>query len=240
MTRLDRLTLGAGALAFVYLAPSITAGVRQLRGPLGIRDRTPSGDGVALTFDDGPHPQGTEAVLEILREANATATFFLVGEQVARRPALAAEIDGAGHEIAIHCLRHRSLLRLTPRQVRDDLDRASDIIGEATGRAPRLYRPPYGVLNAAALSYARRRGWQTVLWTREGHDWEARATPDSIAERITRNLGQGDVVLLHDSSDYSAPASWRNTVAALPRILEAIEERGLEPVRLDYELRASS
>src|SRR5205807_4475944 len=113
-----------------------------------------------------------QAVLEILRDAKATATFFLVGEQVARRPGVAAEIAAAGHEIGVHCHRHRSLLRLTPQQVRDDLDRAHDLIAEATGREPRLYRPPYGVLNAAALAIARRRGWQTVLWARDGHDWE--------------------------------------------------------------------
>ena len=71
-------------------------------------------EGVALTFDDGPHPQGTPAVLEILREARAPATFFLAGEQVARRPALAAEIVAAGHRVELHCYRHRNQLRLTP------------------------------------------------------------------------------------------------------------------------------
>jgi peptidoglycan/xylan/chitin deacetylase (PgdA/CDA1 family) len=240
LTRLNRLTPGAAAVAFLYLAPSITAGVRWLRGPLGIRDRTQSGEGVALTFDDGPHPQGTQAVLEILRDAKAPATFFLVGEQVARRPGVAAEIAAAGHEIALHCHRHRSLLRLTPRQVRDDLDRAYELIAEATGREPRLYRPPYGVLNTAALATARQRGWETVLWARDGHDWEARATADSIAERITRGVEPGDVLLLHDSGDYSAPASWRKTVAALPRILERLDELGLKAEPVGYELRASA
>jgi peptidoglycan/xylan/chitin deacetylase (PgdA/CDA1 family) len=240
LARLDRLTLGGAAVAFLYLAPSITAGVRFLRRPLGVRDRTASGRGVALTFDDGPHPQGTQAVLEILRDANAPATFFLVGEQVARRPGVAAEIAAAGHEIALHCHRHRSLVRLTPRQVRDDLDRAYELIAEATGREPRLYRPPYGVLNAAALATARQRSWETVLWARDGHDWEARATADSIAQRIMRGVEPGDGLLLHASGDFSAHASWRKTVAALPRILERMYELGLKAEPVGYELRASS
>ena len=225
-------SLTAGGAAFLYLAPSIAAGVLAIRPLLGVRDRTASGEGVALTFDDGPHPEGTPAVLELLAGGDAPATFFLVGEQVERRPGLAAEIAAAGHEIALHCQRHRSLLRLGPRAVRDDLARAFETIVGATGVEPRLYRPPYGVLNTAALAYARRRGWETVLWTREGHDWQARATPESIASRLTRGLRLGDVLLLHDADYYSAPGSWRNTLGALPLLLELLEEQGLQPTAI--------
>jgi peptidoglycan/xylan/chitin deacetylase (PgdA/CDA1 family) len=219
--------LAAGGLAFCYLAPSISAGIRAVRPLLGVRDRTASGDGFALTFDDGPHAEGTPAMLDELSRHGVRATFFLVGEQVERRPALAAEVVAAGHEIGVHCQRHRSLLRLGPRAVRNDLARAADVIGSAAGAEPTLYRPPYGVLNAAALAYARRRGWQTVLWARDGHDWEAKATPESIAERVTRRVAVGDVLLLHDADFYSAAGSWRRTVAALPLLLEQLDEQGL-------------
>ncbi len=133
-----------------YVLPALAGEYRMLRGPLGIEDRTASGAGYALTFDDGPHREGTPAVLEILARERVQATFFLVGEQVLRNPTLAAEIVAAGHGIGLHCHRHRNLLRLTPRQVREDILRALGVIEETTGRSPVLYRPPYGVSNAAA------------------------------------------------------------------------------------------
>src|SRR6201992_3477390 len=108
-------------------------------------------EGVALTFDDGPHPQGTPAVLEILRAAHQRATFFLAGEQVERRPALAAEIVAAGHRVALHCHRHRNQLRLSPRALLDDAERARATIEEATGQTIADYRPPYGIFSGAGL-----------------------------------------------------------------------------------------
>ncbi len=198
-----------------------------LRRSLGVEDRTASGSGYALTFDDGPHAQGTPAVLEILAGAGVRATFFLVGEQVRRNPGLAAEIVAAGHEVALHCDRHRNLLRLAPWQVRSDVARARASIEDETGRSPSLYRPPYGVLNATALRVARGHGWRTLLWSQWGRDWEARATPESIAARVTDGAGEGAVLLLHDADDYSAPDSWRRTVAALPRVLDTLAQRGL-------------
>jgi peptidoglycan/xylan/chitin deacetylase (PgdA/CDA1 family) len=201
-----------------------------LRRTLGVEDRTASGHGYALTFDDGPHVQGTPAVLEILAGRGVQATFFLVGEQVRRNPALAREILAAGHWIGLHCDRHRNLLRLAPWQVREDLARALESIEDVTGHSPMLYRPPYGVLNAAALRIARTRGWRTLLWTQWGRDWEARATGASIAARVTDGVGEGSVLLLHDADDYSAPGSWRRTAAALPRVLDVLAERGLPPV----------
>jgi peptidoglycan/xylan/chitin deacetylase (PgdA/CDA1 family) len=201
-----------------------------LGGWLGIEQRTAGGAGYALTFDDGPHREGTPAVLELLARERVRATFFLVGEQVLRNPALAAEIAAAGHGIGLHCHRHRNLLRLTPRQVREDILRALGVIEETTGVSPALYRPPYGVSNAAALALARGRGWRTLLWSHWGRDWEARATPESIAALVTGGAGPGAVLLLHDADDYSAPNSWRRTAAALPRALETLAARGLEPV----------
>jgi peptidoglycan/xylan/chitin deacetylase (PgdA/CDA1 family) len=217
----------AGAAAVGYTLPGLAAVWPGLRGPLGIEDHTATGRGYALTFDDGPHAHGTPAMLELLGAANVRATFFLVGEQVRRNPALAREIVDAGHAIGLHCDRHRNLLRLAPRQVREDIDRAQEIIEASTGLSPGLYRPPYGLANASALHLARRRGWRTLLWTHWGRDWETRATPQSISVRVTDGARDGSVLLLHDADDYSAEGSWRRTAAALPRVLETLAERGL-------------
>ncbi len=215
----------AGVAVGAYCLPAAAAVCGPLRSALGVRDRLDTGDQILLSFDDGPHPQATPAVLDLLDDAAAQATFFLVGEQVERWPQLAAEIAAAGHEIALHCHRHRCLLRLTPRQVRDDLRRAHAVIAETTGRAPRRYRPPYGIFNASALALARAHSWEPLLWSKDGRDWHRRATADSIAAHATRGLRGGDVILLHDADHYSAPGSWRQTIAALPRIIEAIDDQ---------------
>jgi peptidoglycan-N-acetylglucosamine deacetylase len=167
-------------------------------------------------------------VLGQLERAGVKATFYLVGEQVERRPALAAEIAAAGHEIGIHGYHHVLLLRRTPGGLRDDFDRAASVIGEATGMQSHSYRPPYGVFSLPGLRLARER-WSPLLWSHWGRDWEARATPSSIAALATRGLGPGAIVLLHDSDAYSARASWRQTVAALPAVLEAALATG-EPL----------
>jgi peptidoglycan/xylan/chitin deacetylase (PgdA/CDA1 family) len=222
--------VAAGVAGAGYLLPALAGAVPALRAPLGVEDRTAGGEGYALTFDDGPHPQGTPAMLEILARAGVHATFFLVGEQVRRDPALAREVVAAGHGVGLHCDRHRNLLRLGPAQVRADIDRAEAEIVAATGVAPLLYRPPYGILNAAALRIARARGWRTLLWSHWGRDWERRATPDSIAALLTAGAGPGSVLLLHDADEYSAPGSWRRTAAALPRVIETLAARGLATV----------
>ena len=99
------------------------------------------------------------------------------------------------------------------------------MVGFIAGRE--LYEPVAGIFSAAALSVVRRRGWQPLLWSRWGRDWSAAATPSSIVEKVTRALAPGDVLLLHDSDAYSVEGSWRQTVAALPRVLEELSRRGL-------------
>ena len=226
-----RTWIAALGAAGLWSLPALAPLMPSLCRALGVQRRLESnGDAVALTFDDGPHPEGTPAVLEALDRAGARATFFLVGEQVERRPALAREIAAAGHRVALHGYRHRNLLRLPPQALAEDLDRAAELIAEATGAAPRLYRPPYGIFSPAGLVVARRRGLTPFLWSRWGRDWRARATPESIAAELTDRLEARDVLLLHDADFYSAEDSWRRTVAALPRVLERIEAEGLRPV----------
>jgi peptidoglycan/xylan/chitin deacetylase (PgdA/CDA1 family) len=206
-------------LALAPIVPSIAASAgldRQLDAP-----------GVALTFDDGPHPQGTPAVLDLLDAARVRATFFLAGEQVERYPQLAAEIAARGHLPAVHCHRHRVQLRLTEGALRADLERARSAIARATGIEPWLHRPPLGIYSPTGLRLARAAGLRPLLWSRWGKDWRKWTTPARIARRATRGLEAGDVILLHDADHYSAHDSWRRTVAALPSILEAIERAGL-------------
>jgi peptidoglycan/xylan/chitin deacetylase (PgdA/CDA1 family) len=226
--------LGAGtaAAAVLHAGPALAPVVPGLAGVLDIPTRQDGADGVALTFDDGPHPQGTPAVLETLREHGATATFFLAGEQVVRRPALAAEIVAAGHRVELHCHRHRNLLRLGVREFLEDAERARAAIEEAAGQAIADYRPPYGIFSAATLRAVRRRGWRPVLWSRWGKDWRKRATAETIARRSSSGIRAGDIVLLHDADYYSARGSWIRTAAALPLILAELESRGLKTVSL--------
>jgi peptidoglycan-N-acetylglucosamine deacetylase len=221
----------AGALAaagVVHAAPSLAPVVPPLGRALGVVLREEGLDGVALTFDDGPHPQGTPAVLELLREARAQATFFLAGEQVERRPALVAEIAAAGHRVELHCHRHRNQLRLTPKMLLADAERGRAAIEEASGQAIADYRPPYGIFSGSGLVAIRSRGWRPVLWSQWGRDWTRRATAESIARKATDGIRPGDIVLLHDADFYSARNSWERTASALPRILDELGMRGLK------------
>jgi peptidoglycan/xylan/chitin deacetylase (PgdA/CDA1 family) len=190
----------------------------------------PGARGVALTFDDGPHPEGTVAVLELLAGAGARATFFLVGEQVERRPALAAEIASAGHLVALHGYRHRLQTRLSGAEVRDDLARGVAAIVDAVGIEPVWHRPPYGIYSPAGLRAARSAGLRPLLWSRWGKDWRKFTTPGRIAARALRGVLPGDVILLHDADFYSALNSHRRTVAALQLVTAALTDRKLDTV----------
>ena len=197
---------------------------------LGLRRRIDDSGGVAITCDDGPHQQGTPEVLEALVPAGAKATFFLCGEQVERNPSLAAEIAAAGHRIALHGHRHRNLLRLTPGEFAEDLERGIAAVEDATEVRPTDYRPPYGIFSFPAIGEVRRRELRPLLWSRWGHDWRADRSPGEIAAEVTEDLRGGDVLLLHDADHYSEPGCWRGTVAALPAILESAAAVGLKPV----------
>jgi peptidoglycan/xylan/chitin deacetylase (PgdA/CDA1 family) len=216
--------------AAAWLGPGLAVHCPPVARALGVPLRTASPAGVALTYDDGPHPEGTPAILEALRARRARATFFLVGEQVERYRSLVGEIVAEGHEPAVHAQRHRNQMRLTPPGFAADLDRATEVIAEACGRPPTLYRPPYGVFTLPGLRAVRARGLEPLLWSKWGRDWRANRSPAQIACSATTGLRAGDVILLHDADWYSSPGCHRNTVAATPAILDELARLGLETI----------
>ncbi|MFY9807983.1 MAG: polysaccharide deacetylase family protein [Pseudonocardiaceae bacterium] len=181
-------------------------------------------DSVALTFDDGPDPEGTPAVLDALARLRWTATFFMLGGQVARYPEVAAAVVAGGHEVAVHGFSHRNHLARGPIDVHQDVARAAAAVMAATGVRPRWFRPPYGVFTLGSLIAARRAGLQPVLWTAWGRDWEA-SSGAQVADTVGRQLRPGGTVLLHDSDCVARVAgSWRATVQALPRLAELADQ----------------
>ena len=215
----------AGLITWGVLNPSLEMFADVLwRGPEGAR-------GVALTFDDGPHPRFTRTVLDALEAAGARATFFVIGEKGERHPELLRELVARGHLVGVHGARHDRLLSLrSSARVRADLTRAVEFLAATTGERPRLYRPAVGQTNPRIARIAGELGLTIVGWSVRGRDG-IRTNARRVVERVVPRLRDGAIVLLHDAAerDDHDPAAG----AALPRILAAMRERGLEPVRLD-------
>jgi peptidoglycan/xylan/chitin deacetylase (PgdA/CDA1 family) len=209
-----------------HALPAVTARGPARRLTPGLAGEGRSG-GIALTFDDGPDPSGTPAVLQALAGLGWRATFFLLGAQVRRHPDIARLVVEAGHEVGVHGTVHRNHLARTPVGIRRDLRVAVGEIAEVTGVRPRWFRPPYGVLSGGTLWAARDLGLTPVLWTAWGKDWLA-GPPTQVVAEVMRTLRDGGTVLLHDSDCTSRPGSWRSTVAALPLLAAQLQARGLE------------
>lgn len=176
-------------------------------------------DHVALTFDDGPDPASTPHFLDALDALGVRATFFLLGENLVRHPEPARELARRGHELAVHGWRHdRPWLPTPARDVREVVG-AAHAVGEAAGRAPRWYRPPYGILTSGRWAAARRAGLRPVLWTAWGKDWRHDATRASVRATVGADLRGGGTILLHDTDHAAAPDCWRAALAALPDIV---------------------
>ena len=227
MKALRPLAVAAGGTLAAHWSPAVAAVVPSAAAVFGIQT-TVAGSGVLLTFDDGPHPDGTPAILSELDRAGASAVFFVSGEQVERYPELVREIAAAGHELGLHGYRHQTRRQWSSRLLADDTRRARAAISDAAGIEPRLYRPPHGVFSLAGLRLIRELELEPLLWSKWGWDWERGATPETITARATGGLECGDVVLLHDADHYSARGSWRATAAAVGPIADRIAAAGLQ------------
>jgi peptidoglycan/xylan/chitin deacetylase (PgdA/CDA1 family) len=195
------------------------------RGPVDAR-------GVALTFDDGPSPETTPKVLDLLDEAGVKATFFVIGRKVKLYPELVRDIVARGHAVGVHGYDHDRLFSLrTPESIRLDLARAIEVITAASGEAPTLFRPPIGHTSPRIAGALEAFDFTVVGWSVRGLDGLSGARADRVAARIVPHLKDGAIVLLHDASENEdfTPAS----VAALPKILAAMARKNLPGVRVD-------
>ena len=205
---------------------------RRWRKLPGIEHVAPRGHAV-LTFDDGPDPAAgeTPAILDALDAVGAKATFFLVGEQIAAAPDLALEILARGHEAGVHGQRHIRNDHVLAAESVADIETGHAVLAETTGIAPRFYRPPYGRLTLASAEACQRLGLEIAYWSTWGLDWEP-VSAARIARRVLRDLEDGGIVLLHDSSRYAMRSSAVETARAIDAIATQAAARQLDLVSL--------
>jgi peptidoglycan/xylan/chitin deacetylase (PgdA/CDA1 family) len=187
---------------------------------------------VSLTFDDGPDPEVTPRVLDLLDRYGMRASFFCVGDKAAAHPEVAREIARRGHGIENHSRGHSwafafyGLARL-----KREIETAQSLIADAAGRAPAYFRAPMGLRSPLLDPVLARCGLQYVSWTRRGFDG-ALSDPERVLRRLTSDLAAGDILLLHDSGDIRTPDGTPVVLAVLPRLLQRLESLGLTSVTL--------
>jgi peptidoglycan-N-acetylglucosamine deacetylase len=187
---------------------------------------------IAITIDDGPHPDITPRVLALLDEHQVQATFFCVGEKVQRYAELAQEILRKGHTIENHSQRHlHNFSLLGPRGLTDEIGRAQESITAVTGTAPLFFRAPAGLRNPFLDPVLTRLELQLASWTRRGFDTVSRDA-NIVLHKLTQHLGEGDILLLHDGHAGRNPSGKPIILDVLPRLLAAVAAAKLRPITL--------
>jgi peptidoglycan-N-acetylglucosamine deacetylase len=178
---------------------------------------------VALTFDDGPDPAWTSRVLDILAAHGVRATFFLVGQRAAREPATVRAIAGAGHEIGSHGWSHASLWLCGPRRTEREIAQTKHLLGYLAGTPPALFRPPWGMVNAAMFSALRRHGQRCVFWSIQPEGLRPASALAQVAH-VLRRAHPGAIVDLHDAE--GTPGAPARLAAALPAMIDGLAAAG--------------
>jgi peptidoglycan-N-acetylglucosamine deacetylase len=179
---------------------------------------------VFLTFDDGPSGGITGEIMEILKDNDVTAIFFIVGMAGYSFPNLLTQLKQSGMEIGVHSFSHRPLPFLSRGDIEYEIDMSIELIRETTGEMPRFFRPPWGFYDKEVIEIAKSRGLETILWSRCTKDWKE-IPPGEIVRRAVTEIKPGEIILLHDG--HKEGASRVNTVKALPEIIKTLKNSGL-------------
>src|SRR5690625_2230469 len=174
---------------------------------------------IALTLDDGPGPETTTSILDTLKQYDAKATFFMLGNSVEQYPEIAKQVADEGHEIANHSVTHANLNAVNTDRIRQEMTESTQKIEQATGEKPLLFRPPYGNLNETVVSIAQEVNQTIILWSLDTNDWEHRNANATI-ELAINDAELGSIILMHDL--HQTPAD------ALPQIMQRLSSEGYE------------
>ena len=224
------LLIGVLLGSFIIVCLGVMLPQISLFGPFICRGES-SRRWVALTFDDGPDARSTPALLDLLKEARVEAAFFAVGKRVAAERDLAARIVCEGHLLENHSFAHSNTTNFfTIPRLKAELAQAQEAIQQATGSAPKFFRPPMGLSNPNVFHAARALGLKVIGWTARGFDTQVH-DPERVVRRIVRQLQPGAIILLHDGN---IPA--KRLVVTVKLLLAKLHERGYEVVRLDRML----
>ena len=219
---LDHLVLAAVGMSprSRFLGPNMT------RLPPGIESE------IALTFDDGPDPEVTPRVLDLLAEHRATATFFPIGRRADEHADLVREVVRRGHRLENHTYNHPKTFALRgPWAQGREIDRAQESLERLGGRRPIYFRAPAGIRNPWLDLVLARRGLRLASWTRRGFDTVER-NPQRVTRKLLTGLAAGDVILLHDGSAARDRNGRPVVLEALPRVLDVLAQRGLRSIHL--------
>jgi len=175
---------------------------------------------LALTFDDGPHPTNTPRLLDLLKQRNVKATFYVIATNVRRYPEIMRRIVAEGHEVGNHTVNHPSLAKMSHDGVRQELSGCHEAVLATTGVAPRTMRPPYGAITSAQKAWIREEfGYPTILWSVDPLDWKKPGS-STVASRLVAGASPGGILLAHDIHE--------GTVAAMPATIDPLLAKGFK------------
>lgn len=188
---------------------------------------------IALTFDDGPDARVTPQVLKILAKYKIPASFFLVGNYVKNHPGVVKKIDKEGHLVLNHSTSHQSYLKKTKNWIKQDLITTENAIFKVIGKRPAMFRPPYGDIDLNMIEEVQTNDYKNIIWSYDTLDWTG-ASIDTIAQGVIKKVRPGEIILMHSRLGVE------NTVKALPKIIQHLQEQGYQFVRLDKMLRVKA
>jgi peptidoglycan/xylan/chitin deacetylase (PgdA/CDA1 family) len=184
---------------------------------------------IAMTFDDGPHASNTPRLLDMLRQRNIKATFYVIGENARRYPNILRRMINEGHEIGNHTESHAYLTKLSDNGVRKELNSCREAIIAATGVAPVTMRPPYGAISSRQKSWIHQEwGYPSIMWSVDPNDWK-RPGPSVVASRLISGAGSGGILLAHDIH--------KGTIDAMPEALDRLLAKGYRFVTVSQLIR---
>jgi len=171
---------------------------------------------VYLTFDDGPNPQTTPYILDVLKKYNAKASFFFVGNQIEKNEQLVIQAHKEGHAVLNHSWSHPRLSKLQPELVKQEIKKTENYINSLTGKRSLLIRPPFGDITAKTVQILKNLKYKFIIWSLDSFDW-CNITKDEIVKNVVQNIRPGEIILMHSKIE---------TKKALPRIIKKLKEKG--------------